>query len=365
MGFRCGIVGLPNAGKSTLFNALTASSAAATAAYAFCTIEPNVGRIDMPDPRLEAIARVARSAKITPTQMDFVDIAGLVRGASRGEGLGNKFLAHIREVDAIAHVVRCFANQGVHRDGPVDPVADVEIVETELMLADLDSLERRLDGLAKKVRGGDKEAAALQKLAQRSLAVLREGRAAREIRRDADEEALFRQLQLLTAKPTMYVCNVEEDSAATGNDHSRRLEQWAKGRGAPVVVVAAAIEAEIAQIGDPADRAAFVAGLGLAEPGLNRVIRAGYELLGLQTFFTAGPKESRAWTIPKGMRAQDAAGRIHTDFARGFISAETIGYDDFIACGGEQAAREAAKMRREGRDYVVEDGDVILFRFNV
>jgi GTP-binding protein YchF len=365
MGFKCGIVGLPNAGKSTLFNALTASQSAATAAYAFCTIEPNLGRIDVPDPRLQEIARVAHSAKITPTQMDFVDIAGLVRGASKGEGLGNKFLAHIREVDAIAHVVRCFESEGVSRDGPVDPIADVEIVETELMLADLDSLERRLDGLAKKVRGGDKEAAALQRLAQRSLEVLRSGRPARDIAPEADEAALFRQLQLLTALPTMYVCNVEEEFAAAGNEHSRRLAEWARPRGAPVVVVAAAIEAEIAQIADPGEREAFVHSLGLAEPGLNRVIHAGYELLGLHTYFTAGPKEARAWTIPKGTRAQDAAGRIHTDFARGFIAAETISYDDFLACGGEQGAREAAKMRREGRDYIVKDGDVILFRFNV
>jgi GTP-binding protein YchF len=365
MGFKCGIVGLPNAGKSTLFNALTASQAAATAAYAFCTIEPNLGRIDVPDARLDRIAGVAKSAKITPTQMDFVDIAGLVRGASNGEGLGNKFLAHIREVDAIAHVVRCFASEGVSRDGPVDPLADIDIVETELMLADLDSLERRLDGLAKRVRGGDKEAAALQDLAERSLAVLRTGKPARDIRPAADELALFRQLQLLTAKPTMYVCNVEEESAAEGNAHSRRVAEWAKPQGAPVVVVAAAIEAEIALIADPAERVAFVESLGLEEPGLNRVIRAGYELLGLHTFFTAGPKESRAWTIARGERAQDAAGRIHTDFARGFIAAETIAYDDFLACGGEQGAKEAAKMRREGRDYIVKDGDVILFRFNV
>ncbi len=365
MGFRCGIVGLPNVGKSCLFNALVQSRAAVSANYAFSTVEPNLGRIAVPDDRLARIAALAKSPKITPAQLDFVDIAGLVRGASRGEGLGNQFLAHIREVDAIAHVLRCFEGRDVDRAGSVDPLADAEIVETELLLADLDSLTRRLDPLAKKARGGDREATALRDVAIRAIALLEDGRPALDMEIGADEETPFRQLQLLTAKPVLYVCNVDEDAAAEGDAHAAEIARWAAERGAPSVVVSAAIEAEIAQLEDDDERRGFLETLGLEEAGLGRVVRAGYDLLGLITFFTTGPVETRAWTVERGTRAQDAAGRIHSDFARGFIAAETVAFDDFVACGGEVAAREAAKMRREGRDYIVRDGDVILFRFNV
>jgi GTP-binding protein YchF len=366
MGFTCGIVGLPNVGKSTLFNALTATIAAQAENYPFCTIEPNIGRIAVPDARLDAIAQLAKSASIVPARMDFADIAGLVRGASRGEGLGNQFLAHIREVDALAHVVRCFEDGNVtHVAGRIDPIDDIETVETELMLADLDSLERRIEPLTKRARGNDRDAKAALALAGRAAAALRDGRPARRVERTPAEDGLFRQLQLLTAKPVMYVCNVEEAAAAAGNALSQRVAERAATEGAACVVISAAIEAEVAQLADAAERREFLDSLGLAETGLTRAIRAGYDLLGLITFFTAGPKESRAWTIRRGMKAAQAAGRIHTDFERGFICAETIAYDDYIASGGEQKAKEAGRMRQEGRDYVVKDGDVILFRFNV
>ncbi|MBX6375296.1 MAG: redox-regulated ATPase YchF [Acetobacteraceae bacterium] len=364
MGFNCGIVGLPNVGKSTLFNALTQTAAAQAANYPFCTIEPNVGRVAVPDPRLEAIARVAKSAKIVPTSLEFVDIAGLVRGASKGEGLGNQFLANIREVDAIVHVLRCFEDPDVtHVEGSVDPIRDAETVETELMLADLDSLEKRMVGLTKRARGGDKEATAQLALIEPILAALREGRPARTAVPKGEEEAA-RRLQLLTTKPVLYVCNVDEGAAATGNDFSARVFARAEAEGAKAVVVSAAIEAEIAQMPE-ADRKDFLASLGLEDSGLDRVIRAGYALLGLITYFTAGPKETRAWTVVQGTKAPQAAGVIHGDFERGFIAAETIAYEDYIALGGEQGAKEAGKMRIEGKDYVVRDGDVMLFRFNV
>jgi GTP-binding protein YchF len=366
MGFNCGIVGLPNVGKSTLFNALTATQAAEAANFPFCTINPNVGRVAVPDERLDKIAALTRPEKITPTQLEFVDIAGLVRGASRGEGLGNKFLANIREVDAILHVLRCFADDNVaHVEGSVDPVRDAETVETELMLADLDGLEKRIPALLKRARGGDKEAKAEHDLAERVAKALAAGTPARAVAIEESERKTFRALQLLTAKPVLYVCNVEESSAARGNALSRRAEGWARAQGTDAVTISAQIEAEFAQLTKPEERAAFLADLGLAETGLARVIRAGYRLLGLITFFTAGPKEVRAWTAPKGATAAEAAGSIHTDFARGFIAAETIAYTDFIACGGEAGAKHAGKMRQEGRDYVVQDGDVMLFRFNV
>jgi ribosome-binding ATPase len=365
MGFKCGIVGLPNVGKSTLFNALTETAAAQAANYPFCTIEPNVGEVPVPDPRLEALARLAKSAAVIPTRLTFVDIAGLVRGASRGEGLGNQFLASIREVDAIAHVVRCFEDHDVaHIEEKIHPLADIETIETELMLADLDSLERRVEPLEKRVRGGDKEAKETLALVSRALSVLREGKPARAIARSAEEEKLFRTLGLLTAKPVLYVANVEEASAAIGNTFSRIVEERARQEGAGVVTISAKIEAEIAHL-PTHERAEFLEHLGLAEPGLNRLIRAGYALLDLVTFFTAGPKEARAWTVHKGARAPEAAGEIHTDFERGFIRAETIAYDDFVKCGGEAGAKDAGKMRSEGKDYVVQDGDVLLFRFNV
>jgi ribosome-binding ATPase len=366
MGFRCGIVGLPNVGKSTLFNALTRTAAAAAENYPFCTIEPNVGQVPVPDPRLDEIARIARSAKSVPTLLAFVDIAGLVRGASKGEGLGNQFLAHIREVDAVIHVLRCFADENVtHVEGRIDPVADAETVETELMLADLESLEKRVAGLEKRIRGGDKEARLALELVQRAAAALREGRPARTVARSAAEEKPFRELQLLTAKPVLYACNVEEGAAAEGNAQSARVAEMAARQGARSVVVSARIEAEVAQLGDQAEQASFLAELGLKETGLARVIREGHALLGLLTFFTAGPKEARAWTVPEGTKAPQAAGAIHTDFERGFIAAETIAYADFVACGGEQGAKAAGRMRVEGKDYVVKDGDVMLFRFNV
>ena len=366
MGFRCGIVGLPNVGKSTLFNALTETAAAQAANYPFCTIEPNVGQVAVPDARLDAIARIAASARVVATQLAFVDIAGLVRGASTGEGLGNQFLGHIREVDAIIHVLRCFEGGDVtHVEGRVDPIADAETVETELMLADLESLEKRVPNLAKKAAQGDKEAKAAAAVLGQALALLRDGKPARLTEpRDEDELRLFDQAQLITAKPVLYVCNVDEGSAAAGNALSARVAARAAAEGAQAVVVSAAIEAEIVTL-DPADRAEFLSDLGLAETGLTRVIRAGYELLHLLTFFTAGPKEARAWTIPAGSRAPQAAGAIHSDFERGFIRAETIGYDDYVACHGEAGAREAGKLRSEGKDYVVRDGDVMLFRFNV
>jgi len=366
MGFRCGIVGLPNVGKSTLFNALTETAAAQAANYPFCTIEPNVGRVAVPDERLDKVRAIAGSAQEIETQIEFVDIAGLVRGASQGEGLGNQFLANIREVDAIVHVLRCFEGGDVtHVEGRVDPIADAETVETELMLADLDSLERRVPNLVKKAQQGDKEAKIEASVLGQALELLRASKPARLVKpKDAEEQKALDRAQLLTAKPVLYVCNVDEADAADGNALSARVFEKASADGAGAVVISAAIEAEIATL-DEADRAAFLADLGLEETGLTRVIRAGYELLGLITFFTAGPKEARAWTVHKGARAPEAAGEIHTDFERGFIRAETIAYEDFVACGGETGAKEAGKMRAEGKDYVVQDGDVLLFRFNV
>jgi len=366
MGFSCGIVGLPNVGKSTLFNALTATAQAAAENYPFCTIEPNLARVPVPDPRLDKLAALARSARVVPTQIDFVDIAGLVRGASRGEGLGNKFLANIREVDAIAHVLRCFEDGGVtHVEGTVDPLRDAEIVETELLIADLESLERRLDPLVKRARGGDREARALAPLMERVVAALRAGRPARSVAVAADEGRAFRSLHLLTAKPVMYVCNVDEDAAATGNALSAAVAKRAAAEDAGAIVISAQIEAEIAAMDAAEARDAFLAALDLEVPGLHRVIHAGYRLLGLITFLTCGPKESRAWTVPEGATAVEAAGTIHGDFARGFIRVEVIAYDDYIALGGEQAVKDAGKMRVEGRDYRIRDGDVLHFRFNV
>jgi GTP-binding protein YchF len=363
MGFRCGIVGLPNVGKSTLFNALTETAAAQAANYPFCTIEPNIGEVAVPDPRLDILAKLAKSAQIVPTRLTFVDIAGLVRGASKGEGLGNQFLANIREVDAIAHVVRCFEDTEVtHVEGRIDPIADIETIETELMLADLDSLERRVDVLEKRVRGTDKEAKQTLDLVQRALVPLRDGKPARLVPRKSEEEKLFRLLGLLTAKPVLYVCNVEESAAAGGNDFSRRVAQRAELEGAAAVAISAKIEAEIAVLSRE-EREDYLAAMGLKEPGLDRLIRAGYALLDLVTFFTAGPKEARAWTVTRGTKAPQAAGVIHTDFERGFIRAETIAYQDYVALGGEAGARDAGKLRLEGKDYVVADGDVLHFRF--
>jgi len=366
MGFRCGIVGLPNVGKSTLFNALTETAAAQAANYPFCTIEPNVGRVAVPDPRLQEIAKVAKSANVIETQLEFVDIAGLVRGASTGEGLGNQFLGNIREVDAIVHVLRCFEEGDVtHVEGRVDPVADAETVETELMLADLESLEKRVPNLVKKAQQGDKEAKVQASVLGQALELLRASKPARLTEpRDEEERRALDRAQLLTAKPVLYVCNVDESNAAAGNAHSARVFEKAEAEGAKAVVISAAIEAEIAMM-DPADRADFLRDLGLEETGLTRIIRAGYELLDLITFFTAGPKEARAWTVDKGSRAPQAAGVIHSDFERGFIRAETIAFEDFVSFGGESGARDAGKLRSEGKDYVTKDGDVMLFRFNV
>ncbi len=366
MGFTCGIVGLPNAGKSTLFNALTRSAQAGTANYPFTTIDPNIGRVAVPDPRLDAITAIAKPKDVVATWLDFADIAGLVRGASEGEGLGNQFLGHIREVDAILFVLRCFDNPNVsHVENRIDPVADAETVETELLLADLESLERRIEPLEKRARGGGKEAKAVLPLMQRALDRLRAGDPVRDMAIEPDQRAALKSLHLLTAKPALYVANVDENAAATGNMHSERLAAWAAARGAPCLVVSAAIEAEIARLDDKDERSEFLSSLGLSETGLARVIRAGYGLLDLITFFTANSKEARAWTIPRGTRAAQAAGTVHSDFERGFIRAETIAYDDYIQCGGEAGARDSGKLRLEGRDYVVQDGDLLLFRFNV
>lgn len=366
MGFRCGIVGLPNVGKSTLFNALTETQAAQAANYPFCTIEPNVGQVSVPDDRLDKIAAIASSAKIIPTQLAFVDIAGLVKGASKGEGLGNQFLGNIREVDAIVHVLRCFEDDDIqHVSNKVDPVADADVVETELMLSDLESLEKRVPAAEKKGKAGDKEAKILASVLGQALELLRAGKPARLTEpKDDEEQRVFDQAQLLTAKPVLYVCNVAEEDAAGGNALSEQVAAKAAAEGAQSVVVSAAIESELVGM-EEADRGEYLAELGLTESGLARVVRAGYELLQLQTYFTAGPKEARAWTFPKGAKAPQAAGEIHSDFERGFIKAETIGYDDFIACNGESGAREAGKLRQEGKEYLVQDGDVLNFKFNV
>ena len=361
MGFKTGIVGLPNVGKSTLFNALTRTAAAQAANFPFCTIEPNVGEVAVPDPRLERLAEIAGSREIIPTRMTFVDIAGLVKGASKGEGLGNQFLANIREVDAIAHVLRCFEDGDVtHVEGRVDPIADAEVIETELMLADMESIERRLQGLSRKLRGGDKEALQQERLLKAALAALEAGRPARSVAVEEEDARAWKALQLLTAKPVLYVCNVAEADAASGNAHSRAVQQMAAREGAASVVISAKIEEEIAQL-EPEEAAMFLAEMGLEEAGLDRLIRAGYELLGLITYFTVGPKEARAWTIRKGTLAPQAAGVIHGDFERGFIRAETISYEDFVACGGEQGAKDAGRMRIEGKSYEVQDGDVMHF----
>ncbi|MEY4706693.1 MAG: putative GTP-binding protein [Pseudomonadota bacterium] len=364
MGFKCGIVGLPNVGKSTLFNALTQTAAALAANYPFCTIEPNVGDVAVPDPRLETLAQIAGSQEIIPTRITFVDIAGLVRGASKGEGLGNQFLANIREVDAVAHVLRCFEDDDItHVEGKINPVSDAETVETELMLADLESLEKRIKPLEKKANSGEKEAKEQLALMMKAVTLLREGKPARRAELAPEERGPYSQLGLMTAKPVLYVCNVEEASAATGNAISAKVEAMAKAEGACSVVISAKIEEEIAQM-PMADRADFLESLGLEEPGLNRLIRTGYELLGLLTFFTVGPKEARAWTVTKGSKGPQAAGVIHTDFEQGYIRAETIAFNDYVAGKGEAGAREAGKFRLEGKEYVVADGDVMHFRFN-
>jgi GTP-binding protein YchF len=366
MGFNCGIVGLPNVGKSALFNALTATQAAEATKYPFSTREANLGRVAVPDERLAVCARLAKSAKIIPTQLEFVDIAGLVRGASKGQGLGNQFLGHLRDADAIAHLLRCFEDDNVvHVEGSVDPIRDAETVETELMLADLDSLERRVIAVQKRARGGEREARAQLEVMEPVLTALREGRPARLAAIPAERQRDLKALQLLTTKPVLYVANVDEASAGSGNRDSNRVAEYAAAQGAPSVMIAAAIEAELAVLADSEERREFLAALGLAETGLDRVIQAGYALLDLITYFTAGPKESRAWTVPRGTKAPQAARVIHSDFEKGFIRAETIAYADFVACGGEQGAKDAGKMRLEGADYVVQDGDVMHFRFNV
>ncbi len=367
MGIKCGIVGLPNVGKSTLFNALTATQAAQAANYPFCTIEPNTALVVVPDTRLDIIAELGKSQKIVPTQLEVVDIAGLVKGASKGEGLGNQFLANIRETDAIIHVVRCFENGDItHVEGSVDPLRDAEIIDTELMLADLESITKQADGLAKKAKGGDKEAIAAHGIAVRIKAALEAGQPARTVVPDGeDEKRAVKIFQMMTSKPIMYVCNVNEEDAATGNEWTKKVEAMAKAQGAQSVVISAAIESEIAQLATEEEKKEFLETLGLKEPGLNKIIKAGYEILGLQTYFTVGPKEARAWTVRRGAKGPEAAGAIHSDFEKGYIRAEVMSYEDFTTYKSEQAAKEAGKYRSEGKEYTVKDGDIILFRFNV
>lgn len=366
MGFKCGIVGLPNVGKSTLFNALTATAAAEAANYPFCTIEPNVGRVGVPDKRLDKLAHIAHSAKLISTQLEFVDIAGLVRGANRGEGLGNQFLGHIREVDAIVHVVRCFEDSDItHVEGAIDPLRDIEIIETELMLSDLESLEKRLPALEKKLRTKDPQALLHYPLMEKALEVLKQGKPARFVQCSEEEKKELPHLQLITTKPVLYVCNVAENEAAIGNAFTKRVQERADKEGARVAIISAAIEAEVATLDSEEDKTAFLQSLGLEETGLSRIIREGYALLNLITFFTIGPKEAHAWTVHRGAKAPQAAGEIHTDFERGFIRAETISYEDYIAFGGEQGAKAAGKLRLEGKEYVVQDGDIFHFLFNV
>ena len=366
MGFNCGIVGLPNVGKSTLFNALTATAAAESANYPFCTIEPNTGRVSVPDSRLDQICKIAGSLTTIPATLEFVDIAGLVKGASKGEGLGNKFLGNIRQVDAIIHMIRCFEDENItHVENSIDPIRDKEIIETELMIADLESLEKRLVTLDKKIRAHDDEALVLKGLYEKCIVLLSEGKPARLVQPSEAEKPLMHHLQLLTQKPVLYVCNVAESDVITGNAHVDQLKAIVAQENAPLVLISAAIEAEVANLDDETEKTEFLETLGLTETGLKQIVRAGYALLGLQTYFTAGPKEARAWTFPKGATAPEAAGVIHTDFKRGFICAETISFEPYVAFNGEQGAKSAGKWRQEGKEYVVKDGDVILFRFNV